>query len=574
MRRIALVVAFAAVVIVGCSDQAEGPTAPPFTLPNAVASCPTTPQIRIQILKLFPLGNGLILAQATFEAIVLKMKNGKTADAQKLATNLIDFTQKQFVAGKLIGGMSPATQAKVAALNSALTCFVGLTPPNAIDVAVAVVSPTQTTPTTLTTPAAIAGVQIQPTDVTQPTLITVFATQDTLLTNLDKYPVNYQFTTSNGPFTTPVLTGICVETSAAPDPSRLRLAHNVPDPNPTGIEIFDFADPGALGLNCPSQPAPLNLSSNAAVRTLQQLGHGIARLVSPTPLSAAVGSTGVGGKTKNFSTFGVVDPQVNAVAVSPTSLTGPAGSSVAAADLPAVKVSTPLGKLFTNYPVAFSVVGSQGGITGGAAVTNGSGIATVGSWTLGSGAGPDSVSATVAPPHLNSFVQGSPVLFVATIASTLPVPFGSGGWFYKQISNSDPVPSGWTTIAPTAANGWTPATAPFGTKVGCGSPLLPIGTPWGLNATILLRRDVFVPAGVVSMTIDALVDNDVHVFVNGNDVSGGLISHEGCADVNPLGSFIVQAPILIPGQVNQIFIRGVDRGVESYLDARLDYTTP
>ena len=62
MRRIALVVAVAAVVIVGCSDQAEGPTALPFTLPNAVASCPTAPQIRIQILKLFPLGNGLILA--------------------------------------------------------------------------------------------------------------------------------------------------------------------------------------------------------------------------------------------------------------------------------------------------------------------------------------------------------------------------------------------------------------------------------------------------------------------------------------------------------------------------------
>ncbi len=574
MRRIALIFALATFVIVGCSDQGEAPTGPPLVLPNAVASCPTAPQIRVQILKLFPLGNGLIVAQVTFEAIVLKMKNGKTADAQKLATNLIAFTQQQFDAGKLIGGMSPTTKAKVAALKSALTCFVGLTPPNAIDVGVAVVSPTQTTPTTLTTPSALAGIQVNPTDVTQPTLLTVFATPETLLTNLDKYPPNFQFTTSGGDFNNEVLVGTCANTTAAPDPARLRLAHNVPDPNPTTIEILVAADPGPLGLNC-GQIALLNDSRNVAVRSLQHLGRGIVRVLSPTPLSAAVvGGTGVGGKTKSLSTFGVVDPQVNVVAVSPTSLTGAAGSSVAPADLPSVKVSTPLNKLFTNYPVTFAVVGSQGSITGEAAVTNGSGIATVGSWTLGSAAGPDSVSATVAPPHLNSFVDGSPALFVATIASTLPVDFGSGGWFYKQISNSDLGWSSWTTIAPTVANGWTPATAPFGTKAGCGPPLLPIATPWAINTTILLRRDVFVPAGAGSMTIDALVDNDVEVFVNGNEVSDGLVHHELCANINPPGSFTVQTPILIPGQVNQIFIRGVDRGSESYLDARLDYTTP
>jgi hypothetical protein len=154
------------------------------------------------------------------------------------------------------------------------------------------------------------------------------------------------------------------------------------------------------------------------------------------------------------------------------------------------------------------------------------------------------------------------------------VPFQSGGWFFKQISSFDPVPSEWTTIAPTVANGWTPGSAPFGTP---GCSLATPATPWTLGTTILLRRDVFVPLGTSSITIDVLIDNDAQVFVNGWDVSGGLIINENCANTHPL-SFSVHGPDaegpLVPGQVNQIFIRGVDRGVQSYLDAKITLVAP
>jgi hypothetical protein len=74
------------------------------------------------------------------------------------------------------------------------------------------------------------------------------------------------------------------------------------------------------------------------------------------------------------------------------------------------------------------------------------------------------------------------------------------------------------------------------------------------------------------MTIEVLIDNDVHVFVNGSDVSGGLQMHEGCANLHPR-SFTINGPDsegpLLPGEVNQIFIRGVDRGVQSYVDSRI-----
>src|SRR6185295_16334628 len=55
-------------------------------------------------------------------------------------------------------------------------------------------------------------------------------------------------------------------------------------------------------------------------------------------------------------------------------------------------------------------------------------------------------------------------------------------------------------------------------------------TDWPANSDIVLRRTLDLPAGTRNMRITAAVDNDVQVFVNGTDVSGGLVVHEGCAD--------------------------------------------
>lgn len=63
---------------------------------------------------------------------------------------------------------------------------------------------------------------------------------------------------------------------------------------------------------------------------------------------------------------------------------------------PAVKLSDALGNGVAGAAVTFSVTGGGGSITGGAATTNASGIATVGSWTLGPAVGPNTLQATVA----------------------------------------------------------------------------------------------------------------------------------------------------------------------------------
>ena len=286
--------------------------------------------------------------------------------------------------------------------------------------------------------------------------------------------------------------------------------------------------------------------------------------------ASTVGTCCVGGTTKKFSPFGAVDTLVIASAVSPTSIVGAAGSYVANNLLPSVRVLTPSGDSVAGLTVTFSVPpGSGDSIHGPVQVTDVHGIATVGAWFL-TNPGADSVLATVTPPHPGSGVQNNEILFTATVFSG-EVPFQSSGWFYKQISSLDPVPSEWTTIAPTVANGWTPGSAPFGTP-GCGLPTP--ATPWTVGTTMLLRRDVFVPLGTTSMKVDVLIDNDLHLFVNGWDISGGLIFNGGCADGHPL-SYSIYGPAfeghLVPGQVNQIFIRGVDEGVQSYLDAKITF---
>ena len=75
---------------------------------------------------------------------------------------------------------------------------------------------------------------------------------------------------------------------------------------------------------------------------------------------------------------------------------------------PSVKVTDSAGTPVAGVPVTFAVASGGGSITGGSTTTNASGIATVGSWTLGASPGANTLTAT--SPGLT----GSPVTFTAT----------------------------------------------------------------------------------------------------------------------------------------------------------------
>ena len=91
-----------------------------------------------------------------------------------------------------------------------------------------------------------------------------------------------------------------------------------------------------------------------------------------------------------------------------------ASVGTAVATLPSVIVKDAAGNPVSGVSVTFAVAGGGGSITGAATTTNASGIATVGSWTLGALAGANTLTATSAG------LTGSPVTFTAT--GTVGVP--------------------------------------------------------------------------------------------------------------------------------------------------------
>ena len=90
---------------------------------------------------------------------------------------------------------------------------------------------------------------------------------------------------------------------------------------------------------------------------------------------------------------------------------------------------------------------------------------------------------------------------------------------------------------------------------------------------MLLRHSFSVAAGWPNdLNVSVAIDNDIQVFVNGTDISSGLVTHENCAE---RGSFTFTVPhtILTAGN-NVIAVRARDRGVVALVDIQLTAGTP
>ena len=113
--------------------------------------------------------------------------------------------------------------------------------------------------------------------------------------------------------------------------------------------------------------------------------------------------------------------------------------------------------------------------------------------------------------------------------------------------------------------------ASFGSGGGC--PLQStVKTNWPVDSEIVLRRSFDLPPGAFNLRVMVAIDNDVDVFLNGEDISGGLVQHENCP---ALDEFMFNAPdIILKTQNNVLAVRGVDRGVESCLDLRVLVEVP
>ncbi|HVF38580.1 MAG TPA: Ig-like domain-containing protein, partial [Gemmatimonadaceae bacterium] len=132
-----------------------------------------------------------------------------------------------------------------------------------------------------------------------------------------------------------------------------------------------------------SSSNPLVLSVDAAT------GVATAKLPGTVTITASSET-----KTGTATLTVVPGPPAKLVANSGNGQSAAAGAAVASP--PSVKVTDAQDNPIAGIAVTFAVATGGGTITGAAAVTNASGIATVGSWTLGTIAGPNTLTATSA----------------------------------------------------------------------------------------------------------------------------------------------------------------------------------
>ncbi len=124
----------------------------------------------------------------------------------------------------------------------------------------------------------------------------------------------------------------------------------------------------------------------------------------PNTLTAT--STGLSGSPVTFNATGTVGPASQIALNAGDNQSASAGTAVSIA--PSVIVTDAHANPVSGVSVTFAVGTGGGSVTGGSATTNAAGIATVGSWTLGATAGPNTLTAT------STGLSGSPVTFNAT----------------------------------------------------------------------------------------------------------------------------------------------------------------
>ncbi|MBA3344940.1 MAG: hypothetical protein H0T44_06505 [Gemmatimonadales bacterium] len=607
-----------ALLVSACSEQpteVSPPAAEAGPSAAAVATCTTSPD---EILALI----NQVLPRGPLRASVAALVNALPPRAQdriKLVVRnrifvIQDLILRGFYAGRLNGGTSDETFDKVLRLIAALYRYVCLTPPvfpevdEGSDVVAGVVFPNSPT-TTLAVPSGNAAVTIPAGAAPAPTTIVISILPDSpgpLNTTLNQYPLFYKFsgTTATGPveFRQVVTAGVCLRNNPGEGVNLddLRLAHNI-GLNFGDVEVLPLVDgPEVPGLDCSDVPeAPIGqvgAARGAALDFMLQALAPLSRALLPQPLSATsllLATVGVGGTTRKFSPFGVVDIESNPARLdySPdadafSSLAAEPGGTVTP---PSVTLRSAKGDPIPDWPVVFTVTSGEGSLNGATTVTvntGSNGVAGVGTWTLGEGPGINTVTASPrtveqSSPSLPYRPAGvfAPASLNFTATATGGIDYESSGWRYLVSANgSFPLPIADFDEPDYEDTGWSTGAAGFGQDDGpggnqCDLVLNASATVWPTGTEILIRKPFSVPDGVSSVQVSVAVDNDAKVFVNGTDVTAsagaelngdGFVSHEGCPTQ---GSFVFTAPVT--DGVNWLAIHARDRGGSSYVDAEV-----
>lgn len=181
-----------------------------------------------------------------------------------------------------------------------------------------------------------------------------------------------------------------------PDPLQVRVTDN--GGSPVGGVVVTFTVAEGAGTVTPAVDTTDN-NGNASTRWRLGSGAGTQRVTASVP-GVSVAATFTATATAGAPAIVAINGGDNQTAA--------AGATVATA--PSVIVRDRFNNPVNGVTVFFSVVAGGGEVSAAGATTNSQGIATVGSWRLGSSAGVNRLSALV----LASGVTANPVTFTAT----------------------------------------------------------------------------------------------------------------------------------------------------------------
>jgi len=232
---------------------------------------------------------------------------------------------------------------------------------------------------------------------------------------------------------------------------------------PLVVRVLDALGSGFKGASVSWMVTAGTGQLSLATTTTDDTGYA-AITVTPTttPLAVQAAVSGLTGSPQTFTTAGTGGP-ANIVIVAGNGQSSPVGVSVPTA--PRVRVTDAVANPLSGVPVTFAVTSGGGSITGASQTTDASGLATVGSWTLGTTSGTNTLTATVSGVTPATFtatgLAGPPVSIViisgngqtANAGSALTAPLVVET--RDQFGNGTPVnPVTWTpshgTVNPTS----------------------------------------------------------------------------------------------------------------------------
>jgi adhesin/invasin len=200
------------------------------------------------------------------------------------------------------------------------------------------------------------------------------------------------------------------------------VAAGAPVPTPPSVKVTDAGDNPIA--NVAVTFAVVSGGGSITGGSATTNASGIATVGSWTlgpaagPNTLRATSPSIGGVSVTFQAAGGAGPAAVIAAFAGNGQTGTAGGNIPTP--PSVKVTDANGNFVAGFTVTFTPGPGSGSVTDGTVATNAAGVATVGSWKLGTTPGPQTLLASGAG------LSGSPVTFNATAVA--PVPSALAGY--------------------------------------------------------------------------------------------------------------------------------------------------